>query len=78
VLAAETALTSELAARDELESATAADRVAKIDAELHEHAIAAARAATVRDRRLPLLQKAIEAVRAELYGATMASDSRTE
>jgi hypothetical protein len=71
VLAAETALTSELATRDELESATAADRVAKIDAELHEHAIATARATTVRDRRLPLLQKAIEAVRAELYGATM-------
>jgi hypothetical protein len=66
VLAAETALTSELATRDELESATAADRVAKIDAELHEHAIATARATTVRDRRLPLLQKAIEAVRAEL------------
>jgi hypothetical protein len=71
VLAAETALTSELATRDELESATAAERVAKIDAELHEHAIATARATTVRDRRLPLLQKAIEAVRAELYGATM-------
>jgi hypothetical protein len=71
VLAAETALTSELATRDELESATAADRVAKIDVELHEHAIATARATTVRDRRLPLLQKAIEAVRAELYGATM-------
>ena len=69
VLAAETALTSELAARDEVESATAADRVAKIDAELHEHAIATARATTVRDRRVPVLQKAIEAVRTELYGA---------
>jgi hypothetical protein len=89
VLAAETALTSELTTRDELEGATAADRVAKIDAELREHAIATARAATLRDRRLPLLQKAIEAVRAELYGsasvearnesdAALSSDSRAE
>ena len=42
VLAAETALTSDLAARDEVESATAADRVAEIDAELREHAVATA------------------------------------
>jgi hypothetical protein len=68
VLTAETALTSELAARDEAESATAADRVAAIDAELREHAIATARAAAVRDRRLPPLQKALGAVRDELYG----------
>ena len=48
VLAAETALTSELAARDEAESnATAADRVAEIDAELREHAIDTAQAAAV-------------------------------
>ena len=53
VLAAETALTSELAAREEVESATAAERVAEIDAELREHAVATARAAAVRDRRLP-------------------------
>jgi hypothetical protein len=68
VLTAETALTSELAARDEAESATAADRVATIDAELREHAIATARAAAVRDRRLPPLQKALDSVRDELYG----------
>jgi hypothetical protein len=68
VLAAETALTSELVARDEAESATAADRVAEIDAELREHAIATARAAAVRDRRLPVLQRALDAVRRELYG----------
>jgi hypothetical protein len=68
VLTAETALTSELAARDEAESATAADRVATIDAELREHAIATARAAVVRDRRLPPLQKALDSVRDELYG----------
>jgi hypothetical protein len=68
VLAAETALTSELAVRDEAESATAADRVAEIDSELREHAIATARAAAVRDRRLPPLQRALDAVREELYG----------
>jgi hypothetical protein len=68
VLTVETALTSELAARDEAESATAADRVAAVDAELREHAIATARAAAVRDRRLPPLQRALDTVRAELYG----------
>jgi hypothetical protein len=68
VLTAETALTSELAARDEAESATVADRVAAIDAELREHAIATARAAAVRDGRLPPLLKALDTVRAELYG----------
>jgi hypothetical protein len=69
VLAAEAALTSDLAARDEVESATAADRVAEIDAELREHAVATAKAAAVRDRRLPTLQEALDAVRAELYGS---------
>jgi hypothetical protein len=69
VLAAETALTSDLAARDEVESAMAADRVAEIDAELREHAVATAKAAVVRDRRLPSLQQALDAVRAELYGS---------
>jgi hypothetical protein len=75
VLTAETALTSELAARDEAESATAADRVAAIDAELRAHAIATARAAAARDRRLPLLQQALATVRTELYGST-AAESR--
>jgi hypothetical protein len=69
VLAADAALTSDLAAHDEVESATAADRVAEIDAELREHAIATAKAAAVRDRRLPPLQEALDAVRAELYGS---------
>lgn len=72
VLAAESALTSGLADRDEAESATAADRVADIDAELREHAVATAKAAVVRDRRLPPLQRALEAVGAELYGAESA------
>jgi predicted lipid-binding transport protein (Tim44 family) len=70
VLAAETALTSEMAARDEVESAAAADRVAEVDAELREHAVASAKAVAVRDRRVPLLHKALDAVRAELYGAS--------
>ena len=65
---AEIALTSELADRDEAESATAADRVADIDAELREHAVATAKATVVRDRRLPPLQQALDAVAAELYG----------
>jgi hypothetical protein len=72
VLAAETALSSALATRDELESATAADRVAEVDAELREHAIATARTATTRDRRLPTLQRALDTVRAELYGSAPA------
>lgn len=69
VLVAETALTSELTARDEAESATAVDRVAEIDAELREHAVETARAAAVRDRRLPSLHSALDAVRSELYGS---------
>jgi hypothetical protein len=69
VLAAETALTTDLAAHDEAESATAADRVADIDAELREHAVGTAKAAAVRDRRLPPLQQALDAVCAELYGS---------
>ncbi|MEO3759024.1 hypothetical protein ABGB19_12145 [Mycobacterium sp. B14F4] len=66
VLAAETALTSAAAARDERESATAEDRVADIDAELRAHATQTARAAVTRDRRLPSLQRALEVVRSEL------------
>ena len=76
VLAAETTLTSDLAARDEAEGATAADRVAEIDAELREHAVATAKAAVVRDRRVPPLQQALDAVRAELYGSRSA-EART-
>ncbi|MGX9789153.1 hypothetical protein [Mycobacterium sp. MMS18-G62] len=72
VLDAETALTSELAVREEADSAAAADRVAQIDAELREHAIATARAATLRDRRLPQLQGALDVVRTELYGSAVA------
>ncbi len=66
VLVAETALSTELAARDELENARVADQVSVIDSELREHAIAAARAAAVRDREMPTINAALEAVRAEL------------
>lgn len=68
VLAAESALTAESAAREESESAAAAEKTAAIDAELREHAIATARAAAQRDRRIPPLRRALDAVRADLYG----------
>ncbi|CRZ17020.1 hypothetical protein [Mycolicibacterium neworleansense] len=74
VLAAETALTSELAARAEAEAAVAAEKTAAMDAELREHAIATARAAAQRDRRIPPLQRALNAVRADLYGNSDATD----
>jgi len=69
VLVAETALCSELGHRDERDSAEAADRVAEIDAELRAHAVQAARAAKVRDRRVPPLLEALGTVRDELYGS---------
>lgn len=68
VLAAESELAREAAGRDERESAAAEERFAEIDAELREHAAHTARAAVVRDRRLPSLQRALDAVRAELHG----------
>ncbi|TGB46695.1 hypothetical protein EJD98_01310 [Mycolicibacterium peregrinum] len=74
VLAAESALTSEQAAREETDSAAAAEKTAAMDAELREHAIATARAAAQRDRRIPPLQRALDAVRADLYGNSDATD----
>ena len=68
VLTAEAALTAELAVHDEEENTTAADKSAEIDAELREHAITTARAAALRDRRLPPLQRALDTVRSELSG----------
>jgi len=76
VLVAETALCSELGHRDERASAQAADRVAQIDAELRAHAVETARAAKVRDRRVPPLLEALGAVRVELYGS-MGSKTRS-
>lgn len=66
VLMAETLLNTALSARDESENAQVADQVNAIDTELREYAIAAARAAALRDRELPTVQSALEAVRAEL------------
>ncbi|WP_276758879.1 hypothetical protein [Mycolicibacter arupensis] len=66
VLSVESALTAELAGRNETDAARAADRVAGLDRELHEHAAATARAAVVRDRQLPGLRRAWAKVLAEL------------
>jgi hypothetical protein len=69
VVAAESALSAELAERNETEAARAADRIAGLDRELREHAAATARAAAVRDRHLPTLQRALAAVRSEHGGS---------
>lgn len=66
VLAAEAALTANVARRDEDDADVTSAQVSEIDAELREHAVETARAAALRDRRLPPLQKALETVRAEL------------
>ncbi|WNG93095.1 hypothetical protein [Mycobacterium sp. ITM-2016-00318] len=66
IVAAEAELTSEAARRDEADVEVATADVGEIDAELREHAVATARAAALRDRRLPPLQKALDTVRAEL------------
>jgi hypothetical protein len=68
VLAAEADLTADAARRDDEDADRVAAQIADIDAELREHAIATARAAALRDRRLPPLQKALDTVRAELDG----------
>jgi hypothetical protein len=66
VLVAEAELSTDAARRDEADAEVAADQIAEIDAELREHAALTARAAALRDRRLPPLQKALDTVRAEL------------
>ncbi|GFG71701.1 hypothetical protein [Mycolicibacter senuensis] len=77
VVAAESALTAELAERNETEAARAADRIAGLDRELREHAAATARAAAVRDRQLPTLRRALAAVRSELGESGPANTSGT-
>ncbi len=67
IVAAEAELTAQLARRDEADAEVTTAGVGEIDAELREHAVATARAAAVRDRRLPPLQKALDTVRAELH-----------
>lgn len=66
VLVAESVLSTALLAREEAENARVSEQVSAIDSELREHAIAAARAAAVRDREMPTIASALEAVRAEL------------
>ncbi len=66
VLVAESALSTALMARDEAENAQVAAQVSAIDTEVREHAIAAARAASARDREMPTIRAALDAVRAEL------------
>ncbi len=69
VLVAESALSTALMARDEAENTQVAAQVSAIDTELREHAIAAARAASARDREMPTIEAALHAVRAELAEA---------
>lgn len=66
LLVAESQLSTAVTGRDEADNARVADQVSLIDGELREHALAAARAAAVRDRELPTVAAALEAVRAEL------------
>ncbi len=66
VLVAESVLSKALMAADEAENAQVTDHVSAIDGELREHAMASARAAAVRDRELPTVMAALDAVRAEL------------
>ncbi|WP_253861931.1 hypothetical protein [Mycobacterium asiaticum] len=66
VLAAESLLSTAAMAHDEAENARVTDQVNLIDGELREHALAAARAAAARDREMPTIQAALEAVCAEL------------
>ncbi|MEB3032965.1 hypothetical protein [[Mycobacterium] nativiensis] len=78
VVAAESALVAELAERNETEATRAADRIAGLDRELSEHAAATARAAAVRDRRLPALLRALDNVRAELGESGPATAAATD
>jgi hypothetical protein len=69
VHSAELALTAEQAQPDEAEATNVADEFAAIDGELREHAVAGVRATARRDREVPALQRALDAVRAELDGS---------
>jgi len=66
VLAAESALSAALGEQDEADNTQAARRVSAIDNQPREHAIAAARAAALREGEMPTLQAALDAVQAEL------------
>jgi hypothetical protein len=66
VLAAESVFNTALMAQDEGENAQVADQVNAIDGELREHGIAGARAAAARDREMPAIEAALDAVRTQL------------
>ena len=68
VLNAESALTAEQAKRDKAELGSVGERIAEIDSELRVLAVVAAQATASRDREIPALQRALEAVRGELNG----------
>lgn len=66
VLVAESVLSKAVLAQDEVENAEVSDQVSAIDRELRAHAMAASRAAAARDREMPTVRAALDAVRAEL------------
>lgn len=66
VLVAESVLSKAVLAQDEVENAEVRDHVSAIDRELRAHAMAASRAAAARDREMPTVSAALDAVRAEL------------
>lgn len=76
VLEAESQLSIAAIAHDEAENSRVNGRVNVIDGELREHALAAARAAAVRDREMPTIVAALSAVRAELGEPGMTIRSR--
>ncbi|CAN5412318.1 hypothetical protein BH09ACT8_BH09ACT8_40810 [soil metagenome] len=78
VLVAETGFAVSLAAQDEARSAELAGEVRAIDAELREHATARAGAVAARELQMPAVQRALDAVRAELAAsAPVQSYART-
>jgi hypothetical protein len=74
VLKAEADLTTQLAERDEADAAAVAEQIVAIDAELRDHAVATARAAALRDRRVPPLRRALDVVQTDLYGDPAPTD----
>jgi hypothetical protein len=67
VLAAEAALGRAVAERDAVDGADMEETLARIDREIYEHVAQRARASAVRDRRTPVLGRALAAVQDELW-----------
>ncbi|OBI30225.1 hypothetical protein A5709_25930 [Mycobacterium sp. E1386] len=66
VLVAESVLSKAVLAQDEVENAEVSGQVSAIDRELRAHAMAASRAAAAREKEMPTVLAALDAVRAEL------------